>query len=456
MRSQEWGYVAVLVVCIFLAALASGTETALTSVNRLRVRHLAEEGSTKATLLQRLQSDPNRFLSTVLVVNTFALIVASAAATLLSIDILEPHVPVAGPWRTIASFLVSIVLSIFLLVFAEVTPKTIAVRNADRIALQVAMPVDALASLLSPVLWFVTVVSRAIAPGGTHGRAFVTEGELLTLLNVSEEQGVIEQEEREMIEGIVGIGDKLVREVMVPRTRVVAVAIDAGLEEISAVIQEHGHTRIPVYERDLDHIVGLVHAKDVLRLYARGVKDFSIERILRRIHSTPEQKKVDELLHDMRQKKAHMMVVVDEYGGTAGIVTLEDVLEEIVGEIRDEYDVAEEEPLEIVSDHEALVDATRYPMDELDDRLGLGITESEEYDSVAGYVISHFGEIPQPGANFESNGVRWVVESVNGHAVGRVRLVAKKKRWPPHTLVAAGLITEEEAHERLEAAEEEE
>ena len=453
MSTQDWGYAIVLVVCLFLAALASGTETALTSVNRLRVRHLAEEGSPKAALLQRLQSDPNRFLSTVLVVNTFALSVASAAATLLSIDLLEPHFPVHGPWRTLASFLVSIVLSIFLLVFAEVTPKTIAVRNADRIALQVARPVDGLATFLTPVLWFVTVVSRAIAPGGTHGRAYVSEGELLTLLNVSEEQGVIEQEEREMIEGIVGIGNKLVREVMVPRTRIVAVTIDANLDQIAAVIQEHGHTRVPVYERDLDHIIGLVHAKDVLRLYARGAKDFHIERILRRIHTTPEQKKVDELLHEMRQKKAHMMVVVDEYGGTAGIVTLEDVLEEIVGEIRDEYDIAEEEPLEIISDHEAVVDATRYPMDELDEKLGLGISESEEYDSVAGYVISHFGEIPQAGASFDSDGVRWVVESVNGHAVGRVRITSRKK-WPAHTLVAAGLISEEEAHGRLENAEE--
>jgi CBS domain containing-hemolysin-like protein len=330
-----------------------------------------------------------------------------------------------------------------------VTPKTLAVRNADRIALQVARPVDALATALSPVLWFVTAVSRAIVPGGAHGRAYVTEGELMTLLNVSEEQGVIEEEEREMIEGIVEIGDKVVREVMVPRTDVVAVERSAKQSDIADLMQKYGHTRLPVFERDLDHIVGLVHAKDLLRLYARGVMEFSMDRILRPIHSTPEQKKVDELLHDMRQLKAHMMVVVDEYGGTAGIVTLEDILEEIVGEIRDEYDLAEREPLEIISDHEARVDA-RYPMDELNERLELGISESDEYDSVGGYVISALGSIPDEGATLESNGVRWRVEAVNGHRILQLRLDSDH-RWPKEVLIEAGLLTQEEAES--EAAE---
>jgi CBS domain containing-hemolysin-like protein len=441
MTTTEWVEVVVLVVCIFGAGMASGTETALTSINRLRVRHLAEEGSQKAATLQRLHADPNRFLSTVLVVNTVALIVASASATLLSSELLRPYLP--AQWHTVGDFAVSILLSIFLLIFAEVTPKTLAVRNADRIALQVARPVDALATALSPVLWFVTAVSRAIVPGGAHGRAYVTEGELMTLLNVSEEQGVIEEEEREMIEGIVEIGDKVVREVMVPRTDVVAVERSAKQSDIADLMQKYGHTRLPVFERDLDHIVGLVHAKDLLRLYARGVKEFSMDRILRPIHSTPEQKKVDELLHDMRQLKAHMMVVVDEYGGTAGIVTLEDILEEIVGEIRDEYDLAEREPLEIISDHEARVDA-RFPMDELNERLELGISESDEYDSVGGYVISALGSIPDEGATLESNGVRWRVEAVNGHRILQLRLDSDH-RWPREVLIEAGLLTQEEA-----------
>ena len=216
-------------------------------------------------------------------------------------------------------------------------------------ALQVAPSVDRLATFLAPLLWFVTSVARVLVPGRGHVRAFVTEAELMTLLSVSEEQGIIEEEERDMIQGIVEIGDKLVREVMVPRPDIVAVEKGVSAEEIAQLMETKGHTRIPVYDKDIDHIIGLVHAKDLLRQFVGRKDTFRLERIIRPILQIPEQKKVDELLHDMRQKKAHMMVVIDEYGGTAGIVTLEDVLEEIVGEIRDEYDIAEKEPLEIVS-----------------------------------------------------------------------------------------------------------
>ncbi|GAC1657908.1 MAG: hemolysin family protein [Candidatus Dormibacteraceae bacterium] len=446
MNASSWAEVVVLVVCVFLAAMASGTETALTSVNRLRVRHLAEDGSPRAAILQRLQNDPNRFLSTVLVVNTFSLIIASASATLLGLAVLDPHLP--RGFGAAGDFLVSFLLSVFLLIFAEVTPKTLAVRHADRVALQVAPFVDALATFLTPVLWFVTVVSRAIIPGRGHVRAYVTEAELMTLLSVSEEQGVIEEEERTMIQGIVEIGDKLVREVMVPRTDVVGVDSGSTLDEIAHLIQTNGHTRLPVFEKDIDHIVGLVHAKDILKIYARGGKDFRLEApVLRPINRTPEQKKVDELLHDMRQKKAHMMVVIDEYGGTAGIVTLEDVLEEIVGEIHDEYDIAEKEPLQIVSPNEALVDGG-FSMDELNDKLDLGIVESEEYDSVGGYLNSMLGQIPDTGATFEDPPIHWRVESVSGSRVLQAR-VTTDNHWPHEALVEAGIEPPDDEHRKF-------
>ena len=435
MSAAAWGELIVLIICIFLAAMASGTETALTSVNRLRVRHLAEDGSPKALILQRLSRDPNRFLGTVLVTNTFALIVASTCATLLGTQLLPRQ------WGLAGDAAVSFLLSIFLLIFAEITPKTLAVRNADRVALQVASLVDRLATIIKPILWFITIVSRALVPGPHRTGPYVTEAELMTLLNVSEEQGVIEEEEREMIHGIIEIGDKLVREVMVPRTDVAAVSVDASLDAIAETIQAKGHTRLPVFENGIDHVIGIVHAKDVLRHYARGTKDFNLRAILRPILTTPEQKKVDELLHHMRQKKAHMMLVVDEYGGTAGIVTLEDVLEEIVGEIRDEYDIAEEEPIVFTSDREVLVDA-RFPMDELNDLLDLGITESEEYDSVGGYVNFALGAIPDAGATFDTAGKHWLVESVHGHRVVRVRLKSDVP-WPHEALIGAGLALEE-------------
>ncbi len=436
MTVQQWVEVIVIVLCFIVAGMASGTETALTSVGRLRVRYLAEEGSRSAAILQRLQRDPNRFLSTVLLINTVALIIASSATTLLTDDLFHTW-GVPEQQRFYLAILVSLILSVLLLLLAEVTPKTLAIRYAERVALAAAGPVDSLATFLSPILWAVTIVSRALTGGRAAKAAFLTENELITLLHVSEEQGVIEEQEHDMIHGIIEIGDKSVREVMVPRTDMVAIDRSASLQDIVRVFKQHRHTRLPVFKGDLDHIVGLIHAKDLLLFYTlAGAPEFNIDRILRPIQFTPETKKVDELLHEMRIKKVHMMVVVDEYGGTAGLVSLEDLLEEIVGEIRDEYDQAEEELLKLVSPTEAVVDA-RYPMEELNSRLGLGINESDDYDSVGGYVVASLGTIPQPGAQFQGGRAKWKVEQARGNRVEQVRLTSTEP-WPDDVLVEAG------------------
>ena len=431
MDGQAVGEVAVLVICSVLAAMASATETALTSVGRLRVRHLVEEGNPRARVLQKLHEDTNRMLSTVLVLNTLALILASAASTLLGVRYLPRQ------WGVLGTFVVDLVLTVLLLVVAEVTPKTLAIRNAERLALMTAPAVDAIATLLRPVLWFITIISRAITAGRAARGPYLTEHELFSILQLSEEQGVIEEEEREMIHGIIEIGDKLVREVMTPRTDIVAVENTAQLEEVVQVIRTHGHSRIPVFEGDADHIVGLVLAKDVLLRFARGERGVPVSELVRDVHYTPESKKVDELLHEMQELNVHMMVVVDEYGGTAGIVTHEDLLEEIVGEIRDEYDVAEEEPITLISDREALVDA-RFPMEELNEKLALGIAESEEYDSVGGYIYSVLGSIPEIGATFEGGRAQWTVEQVNGQRIMRVRITSRDP-WPDPVLIEAGM-----------------
>jgi putative hemolysin len=422
--------VVVLCVCVVVSALASGTETALTSVGRLRVRHLAEEGSRQATKLQRLQSDPNRFLSTVLVINTVALIVASSMTTLLGVQYLPRG---WGFWGDLGA---ALLLSIFLLIFAEVTPKSLAIRQAERIALLTASPVEWLSRVLGPVLWFITRVAVAITGGRAARAPYLSEQELLTILAVSEEQGVIEEEEREMIHGIIEIGDTSVREVMVPRLDITAVPVTASLKDIADLYRKHKHTRMPIYETDIDHIRGLIHIKDLLLYYVGGRSDFSVAKAMRKIEFVPESRKVDEALHDMQTKKVHMMIVVDEYGGTSGLITLEDLLEEIVGEIRDEYDTAEEEPLRLLNEKEAVVDA-RYPMEELNDRLSLGIEESDDYDSVGGYVYATIG-IPERGATFDANGVKWTVEDIDGQRIGRVRLKAEQP-WPDEALVNAGM-----------------
>ena len=437
MSATGWFEVIVLIVCFVVAALASGTETALTSVGRLRVRFLAEQGSKAAGILQRLRADPNRYLSTVLFVNTLALIVASTATTLLSESIFTSwQLPTS--WRLWLALVVSFFLSVVLLIAAEVTPKTLAIRYAERVALAAAGPVDRLATALGPVLWAVTIVSRALTGGRAARAPYLTEQELLTVLHVSEEQGVIEEQEHQMIHGIIEIGDKTVREIMVPRTDIVAVARNAPLKEIVKVFKEHRHTRLPVYEGDLDHVVGLIHTKDLLLFYTLSTtQEFDIEKILRPIKFTPEQKKVDELLHEMRTEKVHMMIVLDEYGGTAGLVSLEDLLEEIVGEIRDEYDAGEEEQLVVLNDHEARVDAA-FPLEELNSRLGLAIEESGDYDSVGGFVHAQLGKIATTGDSFKAGRATWTVEKVKGRRIEWVKLTGDVP-WPDETLVMAGL-----------------
>jgi len=428
MTGQEWIEVIVLVVCFFVAALASGTETALTSVGRLRVRFLAEQGSQAAGILQKLRADPNRFLSTVLFVNTLALIVASTATALLSDEIFTRW-GVPSAWRLWLTLLVSVALSVILLIGAEVTPKTLAITHAERVALAAAGPVDRLASFLGPILWAVTFISRGITGGRAARAPYLTEEELISLLHVSEEQGVIEEQEHQMIHGIIEIGDKTVREIMVPRTDIVAVDRHAELRDVVKIFKAHRHTRMPVFEGDIDHVVGLIHTKDLLLFYTlSSSKKFDMDKLLRPIEFTPEQKKVDELLHDMRTKKVHMMIVVDEYGGTAGLVTLEDLLEEIVGEIRDEYDSAEEDQLVILDDHEARVDAG-FPLEELNSRLGLAIEESGDYDSVGGYVHSVLGKIATPGDSFTAGRAKWTVEKVRGRRIDTIRLTADNP-WP--------------------------
>ena len=444
MTAQEWMEVIVMIFCFVLAAFASGTETALTSVGRLRVRYLAEQGSQAAAILQRLRADPNRFLSTVLFTNTLALIVASTASALLS-DSLFTRWGVAPEWRLWLTLLDSVALSIVLLIVAEVTPKTLALAHAERVALAAAVPVDRLASFLGPILWAVTIVSRALTGGRAARAPYLTEEELITALHVSEEAGVIEEQEHQMIHGIIEIGDKTVREIMIPRTDIVAVDREAQLRDIVKLFKQHRHTRMPVFEHDIDHVVGLIHTKDLLLFYTlSSSRKFDMDKVLRPIEFTPEQKKVDELLNDMRTKKVHMMIVVDEYGGTAGLVTLEDLLEEIVGEIRDEYDTAEQEDLVIINDHEARVDAG-FPLEELNERLHLGIEESGDYDSVGGYVHSVLGKIAEEGDSFQSGRAKWIVEKVKGRRIETIRLVAEE-RWPTevHGHDGAGEIRVEE------------
>jgi len=406
-------YIFLLAVSLILATFAAAAETSLTSVSRLRIRTLAEEGNRRAKRVVALHAKPNQYLSTILTINTAAVTVATTSATLLAVS-QGSHVPEA---------LITGLLTAFLLVFCEIAPKSLALRYNERIALALADPVEALTVALRPIVAVLTAIAGVLVRTAARGSApgpFVTEEELRMLVVMGEQQGVVEQEERQMMMGVLEMTDKAVREIMVPRVDVVAVEADKTVEEVIRLIVDHGHSRIPVYEETNDNIIGVLYAKDLLR--HSGSRSQPVKPLAREAYFTPESKKVGELLHDMQVRKVHIAIVVDEYGGTAGIVTMEDLFEEIVGPIRDEYDIAEQEEIQFLSDSEALLSA-RVSVDDVCEMLHLDI-EDTEADSIGGYVYERLGEIPKPGATVTLGHARITVETVRRQSIRTIRITS--------------------------------
>jgi len=409
-----WAELVIIVIALVLAALAASAETSLTSISRVRLRQLVEQKVPQAIVIERLQRDPNTYLSTILIVNTVAIIVASSTATLLSLHLYNER----G-----AEWLVSLVLSLVVLVACEITPKTLALQRAERVALRMARLVAWATLVMRPIVWVLTAVTRLIlrmmgARAEVRG-PFVTEEELKMLVSVGEEEGVLEEEEREMIHGIFEMGDMRVREVMVPRTDLVAIEVNEPVEKAVELVTKHGHTRIPVYEGSLDHIVGVLYAKDLLRAVVRGEQK-TLREIARKPYFTPESNKVQDVLRDLRKNRVHMAIVVDEYGGTAGAVTIEDILEEIVGPIQDEYDIGEEDEIQFISPNEVILDG-RVSVDDVNELLKLNIA-ADDYDTIGGYVLNQLGAAPKVGATLKLGNAELRVEAVQGTRIKKVRI----------------------------------
>jgi putative hemolysin len=408
--------VVLLIASLILAAFAAASETSLTSVSRLRMRSLAEEGDHRAELVVRLHNQPNAYLSTILTINTVAVIVASTSATLIIADAYHSIPEAAG----------TALLSAVVLVFCEIAPKSLALRFNERLALVLGRPVAGLTSLLRPVVSALTLVSNSLLRATTRGKPvvgpFVTEEELKLMVQLGQQQGVVEYGEQEMIHGILEMTDKTVREVMVPRIDVIAIDAEGSVSELIDLVVQHGHSRIPVYEDSMDNIVGVVYAKDLLRESARDGDHRKTRALMREPYFTPEVKHVGELLHEMQERKVHMAVVVEEHGGTAGIVTFEDLIEEIVGPIRDEYDVGEEEEVQFLNDCEVLLTA-RFPVDDIKDLLHIDVGETES-DSLGGLVYERLGEIPAAGATLQLGAATLTVEKVRRQSIQLVRITS--------------------------------
>jgi CBS domain containing-hemolysin-like protein len=405
-----------LVVVVLLTAIATflaAAETSLTRMSRARAMHLVEEQRRGARQLLALVDQPARFLNLVLLL----VLVVQFFATALFTSVLSRLV---GGGLGVA--IAATAMTILTFIFAEVAPKTYAVQQTDRAALAVAPFVYVLTRLpvLGPLTRLLIAIGNVVTPGkGLKSGPFVSEEEIRAMVDEAERDEVIEEEEREMIHSIFEFGDTILREVMVPRPDMVAVPVTMSLQEVLELILRSGFSRIPVYQRDIDDVVGLAYAKDVLRRLHDGQADKPLVDILRPAPFMPESMRAAECLREMRRRKSHMVIVIDEYGGTAGLVTIEDLLEEIVGEIADEYDL-EEPNIEPLPDGDYRVNA-RLGIDEVNELLDVELP-STEWDSIAGLLFNLVGGVPREGQEVEFQGLRLRAERVQGRRIGRVRI----------------------------------
>jgi len=421
------------ILVILLLILVNGffvaAEIAFVSVRRTRLDELAEAGDRRAKRAQRLMRDPGRFLAVIQVAITFLGALASAVAAVSIVTfVAEPLRGIAllaDQADTIALLLVTFVVSVVSIVLDELIPKGFALANPDRIALAVSGPITLFAKIVSPLVGVLVALTKLISkPFGIDPTRTpeLSAAEIRLIVEQGSQQGVLEAEEEQMISAVMSLSDSKLHEVMVPRIDIVAIDQDASFDDAVTLVLTEGHSRTPLYKESVDHIVGILYAKDLLRIIAAGGPRPRLRDIMRPALFVPESQSVDDLLHELQRRRVHMAIVLDEYGGTAGLVTIEDLLEEIVGEIQDEFD--EEEPMKVlVRDGEAILDG-RADIDQLGELVDppLELEDDEEYDTVGGFVYHRIGRVPVVGDRVAVAPFAITVIKVTGRRVGKVRV----------------------------------
>jgi len=411
--SSEAARAVILLILLLLSAFFSGSETALTAINKLRMRSLADDNVKGAKNALKLVDDPTKMLSALLIGNNVVNISASALATTMAIDL----------WGNKWVGLTTGVLTLLILIFGEITPKSISTIKAERIALRISGPVLLITKLLTPIIFIINKicngVMRLFQIDPNEKPTSMTESELRTILEVSHEEGVLESEERRMITNVVDFGDSLAKDVMVPRIDMSFASVDLSYDELVQEFTKDKYTRLPVYSENRDNVIGIVNLKDIF-FYNGNKEDFNILDIIREPYFTYEFKKTSELLIEMRNESIALAIVLDEYGATAGLITIEDLLEEIVGEIRDEYDEDEEDCIQAVSEGEYIVDGNT-KLDDINEALGLNI-ESSDYDSIAGHIIYLLDHLPEEGESIIENNINYTVASVDKNRIDKVHI----------------------------------
>lgn len=418
MDSSDAIQLVILIVLLMLSAFFSSAETALTTVNKIRLRSLAEDGNKNARLvLDVTERHSRKMLSAILIGNNIVNISASSLAATLAYGF--------------GGYMVSIVtaaLTVAILVFGEITPKSIATLHSEQLSLTYIKFIRVFMIIMTPFIFIIHMFSHAILflfridPNAKNNT--MTEDELRTIVDVSHEDGIIESEEKEMIYNVFDLGDARAKDVMVPRVHVAFADVDSTYLELIEIFRENKFTRLPVYEDTTDNVIGTINMKDLLLFDTN--EHFCVRDILRETYFTYEYKNISELLVEMRDASFNIAIVLDEYGETAGLITLEDILEEIVGEIHDEYDENEEDFVRQINDNEYIIEGS-LSLDDVNDRLNLEL-ESEDYDSLGGFIIQHLDRLPEVGDEVMTDlGLRLVVETLDKNRVESVHVYLPEK-----------------------------
>lgn len=412
MDSSVATQIIILIILLLFSGLFSSAETSLTTVNKIRMRSLAEDGNKRAKKVIAITEDSGKMLSAILIGNNIVNLSASSITTSIAYMFGGSAVAIATG-----------IITLLILIFGEISPKTLATIHSEKLALFYAYPIDFVMKIMTPFIIIINSLSRVVLfilrvnPNAKPDT--MTESELRTIVDVSHEDGVIESEEKEMIYNVFDMGDAKAKDVMVPRVHMTFADVNSTYEELIDIFREDKFTRLPVYEETTDNVIGTINMKDLLLFDNK--KEFHIRDILREVYFTYEYKSISELLVEMREASFNIAIVLDEYGETAGLITLEDLLEEIVGEIRDEYDENEEEDFKEINKFEYIVEGS-INLDDLNDELNTEL-ESEDYDSLGGFIIERLDRLPELHDEVTTvDGIRLVVESLDKNRVEKVHI----------------------------------
>ena len=424
MDSGQALQILIVIGLLALSAFFSSSETAMMAVNKIRVRNLADAGLSSAQTLMKVLDNQPKMLSAILIGNNIVNISASSLATILVT-------------RAFGDMYVGVgtgILTLLVLIFGEITPKTSATLYSETMALRFAKPIYMIMQVLTPVIFIVDKLSqgvlRLLHVDPNKKQDAITEDELRTIVEVSHEEGVIESDEKKMIYDVFDFGDSVAKDIMVPRIDMTFIDVDATFSEVIEVFREVKYTRYPVYEETTDNVIGIINIKDLL--LTENQKKFCIRDYLREPLYTYEFKKTAELMVELRKTQNNIAIVLDEYGATAGLITLEDMLEEIVGEIRDEYDEDEEDLIRRIGPREYVVEAAM-KLDDLNDQLGLDL-ESEDYDSIGGFIIGLLDHLPEEGEEVTHKTLRFVVDKVDRNRIDKIHLYIQEEETEPESV----------------------